>query len=237
MRSCLVVTLSSWLLNSSITGVLGQGRERDPPVSARAWEFILGVTSLGISEYLRLNHPAPVSPELRAQVLASLPAEGELVPTEAERTKLSALDPILEFYRRRGTIEVRVVDVPYALVAIHGRAFLLITREALSLVNAAELQAIGAHELAHELFWDDYDAALKGEAYDRLQELELRCDGIAVMTLRVLGLDPAHLARAAVKLIRYNEHLGGALNMARQVSLGTRLAFIEKVHALLRAKR
>ena len=217
MRSCLVVTLSSWLLNSSITGVLAQGRERDPPVSTRAWEFILGVTSLGISEFLRLNHPAPVSPELRAQVLASLPAEGELVPTEAERTKLSALDPILEFYRRRGTIEVRVVDVPYALVAIHGRAVLLITREALS----------------RELFWDDYDAALKGEAYDRLQELELRCDGIAVMTLRVLGLDPAHLARAAVKLIRYNERLGGALNLARQVSLGTRLAFIEKVHALL----
>ena len=56
-------------------------------------------------------------------------------------------------------------------MAHEGEQFIqtVITREALALVNAAELEAIGAHELAHEYFWDDYDAALKGQAYERLQ--------------------------------------------------------------------
>jgi hypothetical protein len=232
MRSCLVAALSCYLLSSAIAGAAGEGRRQtDSPPVDRAWEFIETVMVVGVAEFLRRHRPPSVSPELRARVVASLPAEGEMAPTPAELTKLSALDPVLDLYGRLGLVDIKVVDVNYAFAGVHGRTILLITREALTQVNAGELQAIAAHELAHEYFRDEYDAALKAGAYERLQELELRCDGIAVMTLRLLGIDAAHLGRAAAKLARYNERIGVTSNGLRQVSLEARLAFIRKVDA------
>jgi hypothetical protein len=192
------------------------------------------VLSKGIPELLESHQPLPISSELQTRILSALPSEGELTPTAVESAKVAALDPVLKIYRRLGRVSLKVVDVPYALVAMHGRAVVLVTREALSLITVSELQAIVAHELAHEFFWEDYDAALKDGKYERLQELELRCDGIAVMILRALGADSAHLARAAIKLTRHNERRGGAFDTARQVSLSVRLTFIRKVDRRLR---
>ena len=45
---------------------------------------------------------------------------------------------------------------------------------------------------ARIFFWDDYSVALNTEAHERLQELELRSDGIAVLALRALRLDPKY---------------------------------------------
>jgi hypothetical protein len=73
--------------------------------------------------------------------------------------------------------------------------------------------------------------------HEWLQELELRCDGIAVMTLRSLGIDRSHLIHAAIKLTRYNERTGATMMTARQVSLERRIAFIKQVGALFAARR
>jgi hypothetical protein len=107
----------------------------------------------------------------------------------------------------------------------------------LSLVNPHELQAIGAHELAHEYFWKEFDTALNANAYERLQELELMCDGVAVITLRSLGIDRNHLINAATRLTRYNERTAARIMTSRQVSLERRIAFIRQVDALLDARR
>ena len=237
MRCCLIVTLSSLLVNAGTGAVAYPVRQGDASPVARAWEFIETVKSRGVPELLDRHQPPPLSPELRTRIMAALPSEGELTPTAIEKAKLAAVDPVLKIYRRLGSVSLKVVDVPYALVALHDRAVLLVTREALSLITVSEFQAIVAHELAHEFFWEDYDAALKGEEYERLQELELRCDGIAVMIFRALGADPAHLARAAVTLTRHNERRGGTFDTARQVSLAVRLTFIREVDSRLRNQR
>ena len=46
-----------------------------------------------------------------------------------------------------------------AFVGLHARTVLLISREALRLLDAKELLAIGAHELGHDYVWDDYAEA------------------------------------------------------------------------------
>ena len=237
MRCCLIVTLSSSLVNAGTGAIAHPVRQGDASAVGRAWEFMETEMSRGVSELPDRHQPPPILPELQTRVMAALPSEGELTPTAVERVKLAAVDPVLKIYRRLGSVSLKVVDVPYALVALHGRAVLLVTREALSLITAGEFQAIIAHELAHELFWDDYNAALERDQYERLQELELRCDGVAVMILRALGADPAHLTRAAVKLTRYNERRGGALDTARQVPLDVRLTFIRNVDSRLRNQR
>ena len=181
MRCCLIVTLSSSLVNASTGAVAHPVRQGDASAVGRAWEFMETEMSRGVPELLHRHQPPPILPELRTRVMAALPSEGELTPTPVERVKLAAVDPVVKIYRRLGSVSLKVVDVPYALVALHGRTVLLVTREALSLITVGEFQAIIAHELAHELFWDDYNAALERDQYERLQELELRCDGVAVM--------------------------------------------------------
>lgn len=211
---------------------------RDQAVSSseaetRARAFIEEIASIGFDEFRRRNDSEPPSRDVRQGILAGLPAQGALVPTKAERIKLSALDQVFDRYNRVGAIDVKVVDLGSALVGVHERSVLLISRQALRLVTPRELQAIGAHELAHEYFWKEFDIAINANDYERLQELELKCDGIAVITLRSLGIDRRHLIHAAIKLTRYNERAAATIMTSRQVSLERRIAFIKQVDAFL----
>jgi hypothetical protein len=238
MTRVVVLMLCCCLANPAIARGAGEHQSASSsPAETRAWAFIEGVAAIGFAKFRRRNSPEPLSREARASILSTLPAQGALVPTRAERTKLAALGQVFNLYNRRDAIDVKVVDVEPALVAVHERAVLLITRRALSLVSPRELQAIGAHELAHEYFWKDFDRALNANAYERLQELELMCDGVAVMALQSLGIDRSHLINAAIKLTRYNERTAARIMTSRQIPLERRVAFIKQVDALLAAGR
>ena len=238
MERVIVLMLCCGLVTPPVAQGAGDHQGPDPsPAETRARAFIEGVAAIGFAEFRRRSGSEPLSREVRAAIVASLPAQGALVPTRAERTKLAALDQVFDVYNRLGAVDVKVVDVGSALVAVHERSVLLITRRALSLVNPHELQAIGAHELAHEYFWKEFDTALNENAYERLQELELMCDGVAVITLRSLGIDRNHLINAATRLTRFNERTAARIMTSRQVSLERRIAFIRQVDALLDARR
>lgn len=238
MTRVVVLMLCCCLVNPAIARGGGEPQSASSsPVETRARAFIEGVAAIGFAEFRRRNGSEPLSREVRAAILATLPAQGALVPTRAERTKLAALGQVFDLYNRLDAVDVKVVDVETALVAVHERAVLLITRQALSMVSLRELQAIGAHELAHEYFWKDFDTALNANAYERLQELELMCDGLAVMALQSLGIDRSHLINAATKLARYNERIAARIMTSRQIPLERRVAFIKQVNALLSARR
>ena len=103
-----------------------------------------------MSAILRKLRPSPISRDERARALAVLPAEGELPPDAKERAKLSALGALLVYHERQGLFDIKVIDVPQAVVGLHQRAVLLISRPALRLLSASELQAPVAHEIGHE---------------------------------------------------------------------------------------
>jgi hypothetical protein len=202
-----------------------RSRAYRPAEKALAFFETVGATS--IPNFLGRLRPAPLSPAARAHILARLPPEGELQPTAAERAKLAALEPVLDFHGRNGTVEIKVIDVGHAFVGLHARTVLLLSRDALALVTPEELQALAGHELGHEYLWNEYQAAMASAAYPRMQELELVCDGIAVIALRALGLDPAHLVTAVTKMTRYNERLRATTTARSYVSLSERRRFIE----------
>ena len=64
---------------------------------------------------------------------------------------------------------------------------------------------------------------------DRLQELELRCDGFAVISMVGLRVDPEQLVSAATKLARYNERMFGKSIDPRYVPLDQRIRFIRSI--------
>ncbi len=228
MRSSRLAAMTFGVLWMSVSGTAEGNHPRNPrdPVS-RALAFF--EPSHGDGEaFLRQLRPAPVSASVRAAVVAALPHEGELEPTDDERAKIATLDAVFEFHERKGSIVIKVIDVGHAFVGLHARTVLLLSRDALSLVQPEELQALAAHELGHEFFWDEYQAARAGDPA-RVQEIELRCDGVAVTTLRALGHGPEPLVRAITKLTRYNERLHATASGASYVSLKDRKAFIEAI--------
>ena len=46
-------------------------------------------------------------------------------------------------------------------------------------LNGEEFAALVAHEISHEYVWADYQHAMERQDHQKMQELELRCDGIA----------------------------------------------------------
>ena len=63
-----------------------------------------------------------------------------------------------------------------------------------------------------------------------MQELEMFCDIVSVVTLRRAGLDPSRMITCFEKLLRYtHERFGPHPNEAHYVSAGERRKFIETV--------
>jgi hypothetical protein len=198
---------------------------RDPAV--QALRFFESLARADADDILRKLRPPQASPDDRARAIAILPRTGELSPDRGERAKLAKLGKILSYHRRTETFVIRLIDVPQAAVAIHQRAVLVISRPALRNLSAAELQALVAHEIGHDYFWRDFEDKVARGDKNGLQELELRCDGIAVLTLVALQLDPVTLTDGLRNLARFNDLIGATANADEYPSLRQRELFIK----------
>ena len=58
-------------------------------------------------------------------------------------------------------------------------------------LSDAELTGIVAHELGHAYFMDDAVAAKRAKKSSALRVVELKCDAVAIVSLKLLGHDPA----------------------------------------------
>lgn len=146
-------------------------------------EFQAAIERLG-----RLEGPPRLSAELRARIVASLPAEGEVTALTAnQREKLDAVTPVLKAHGREGDYLVKVVRARQARLAIYARSVVLITDTALRLLSARQIQALVSHEIGHDYVWEEFEEARKRSEFARMRELELVCDGVAIQTLHRMG--------------------------------------------------
>ena len=177
--------------------------------------------------------PSTVTSETKQMVLKSLPPELRARAVDARgRAKLEGLSPVLRAVQRDTVYETRVFQSPSATIALDGRAVLLISEPALEALDADQLRAAVAHEAAHEYVWEEWQRADKRDDWKRLRELELVCDGIAVVILQQLGLETSSLIRAFEKLTYSNLlWLGSLPNPSRYPTLAERREFARKVAA------
>ena len=75
---------------------------------------------------------------------------------------------------------------------------LLISLPALRLVSEDQLRAVVAHEAAHEYVHAEYERATAAGRRDQLQDLELVCDIIAVLTLNAIGQEAGWALSGAI---------------------------------------
>ena len=228
----IAVAVSSIL---SVLAIAASSKHGQPThaASRAALRYFESIQTTDAEAFLRKLRRTSPSSAYRDGVIRLLPHVGNLIPTELEAAKLAGIRPVVAFHGREGEIELRVVVLGgEAFIGLHARTVILITREALGLVNTPELQALAAHELGHDYMWDEFEEAGTLRDNRRLQELELRCDGIAVIALQRLAVDPERLISAVTDLTRYNERVGATGRFSRYVALSERARFIRAVARL-----
>jgi len=185
------------------------------------------------AEWLETTRPRPVSAEDQARTLRKLPAKGEVTNlSDAARLKLSALRELLRATGRDSAYEIKVVDIPMARIGLFERSVVVISQNALALTDSEDLQALMAHEMGHEYVWAEYRHASERQDYNRLKQLELMCDAIAIVILDGLGLDRSRLMTGVEKITGYNREFRGPMVDERGYpTLSERRAFARAVTA------
>lgn len=237
MRPQIVLLLvASGLVADSLAPPTAAAQSANTP-SSRAGLFFQAIAAAGLRTWLEAMRPQPLDAAARDRILATLPDEGDLQPNAKELVKLAGLEAVLRFHDRRDVYSLKVIDVPQATIGIHGRAVVLISRPALRVLTVKELQGLIAHEIGHEFFWDDYESARDRADFQALQEVELKSDGVAVVTMMALGLDPSSLLSAVRNLIRFNKAFGTAANVAAYPTLADRTHFVRRMIEGLKGQR
>jgi hypothetical protein len=186
-----------------------QGKE--DIVSAVMARFRL-IRSGNYREFLKSIRPPRLSVQMKSLALTYLPPEGEVNPDASSVAVLEKLLPILAYHERESIMEIKLIQASPAAVAVYARCVLIISEQTLRLLSVSELQALAAHELGHEYVWEAYESALERRDSRSIRELELWCDGVAVLTLLDLRIDPHSLATGILKINRYNSRFGVPVN-------------------------
>ena len=210
---------------ASMQSALGNGSHLSDSPAARALAFFTARAPGSPVELLKALRPSPATLAARQLALASLPSQGDVPPDRKEQVRLDALRPVLELHERDRVFTIKVIDVPQAYLGLHAGTVLVISRRSLKLLSAPELQAAVAHEIGHEYFSADYDRAREATDLASLQEIELRCDAVALLTGLALNLDAHDLGRAVKKLTRFNERVGATANAASYPTTEQRESF------------
>jgi hypothetical protein len=231
-KNCLPAVVASLV-------VLGTSLRADGPIPLLSNPQHLLATDAGaFARLLKTARPTPISAENKARVMSSLPDVGEVTRlNSAARQKVAGLLDLLRATERDTVYEIKVIDVPQAGVGLYARAVIVISETALTLVNANELQALLAHEIGHEYIWAERERAVRLADHNRLKDLELACDAIAIVTLHELGMDVSRLMTGVEKITRFNQaRFGAADNEADYPTLAKRRAFAGAVAAWTSAR-
>jgi hypothetical protein len=232
--------------STSVTAVLlviltatsiAQPKKRSASLSSAgtgALAYFDQIHGLTFDIFLKSIRPEQLSPESKAKLIGIFPKRDIVRPSAQAGDKLAAVEPVLKYYGRSSVIDLMVIRMCQAIVRFLAGAAVVISQEALELFTAKELQAIIAHELGHEYFWNEWQQARLNKQYEKIQEIELRCDGMAVITMNQLGLDPSQFISAITKLTK--SHRGPLANAAYYPPLEERITFIHTMIEMVKAR-
>jgi hypothetical protein len=230
------MALAGWLLASGIFSPLyAQESGKATHLGSVARQALLYFAKPGkgdFKDYLRMIRPARVSAILRERLVASIEKNAIVSPSVQRQAKLDALRVILAYHDRIG-LEVKILSLRMAWAGFLEGAAVVISETAIDILSTEELQAVVAHELGHEYFAAEYDRARKNNQYDKVKEVELRCDGVALITMKSLGLNPNSFLSGVSRLTKFNEEHGARSNPDLMTSLDERMRFCQAMIKLV----
>lgn len=113
------------------------------------------------------------------------------------------IKPVLQLHRRMNMDKVELFlyrdDLPKGMLWMG--CMLILSDSLADLLYDAELTGVVVHELAHSYFADEMVAAQRTKDDRAMRLVELKCDAVAVLSLKLLGSNPAHHFRGLQRIM------------------------------------
>lgn len=106
------------------------------------------------------------------------------------------IERVLRLHERPKSVELFLYQHDRPSAVLWMGCVLIVSDSLVAFLYDAELTGIVAHELAHSYFTDEMLAARKADNERRMKVIELKCDAVAMLSLKLLGGDPTHYVRA-----------------------------------------
>ena len=208
---------------------------------SRVESWFMGKSLNEIKLKLGAMRPAAVSQADKELLMSELPlitsANRIRDQYQLEHLRARAL-PVLKFYQRDGIVELIVFKDARPIVYSKPGVMIAISTEVLKIVGSddAALAGIIAHESAHEYVAMQFLNAVEAHDLEKLRELELFCDAVAVVVLLDLGLDPSHFAQIVKRTANYSTPAAILNNGSNShPAVGARLRLILDITVALKA--
>jgi len=174
--------------------------------------------------------------QARAQAIAALPAvlrEHRMTQGKLLRRIEPILQQVLQLHGR-----TRALQQPELFLFAHELPTAQIWRGSVLLVSTSlaetlydgELAGIFAHELSHAYFEDEMAAAQRTRDERAMRTVELKCDGLAIISLRLLGYKPTSYLSSLQRLQLLTKRLGRSSGILQShPELAVRAQFSERL--------
>src|SRR5262245_30580507 len=208
-----IIRLFSWVavLSLSLTpAVTGQPTQSASPASCNKVNEVeqalagVGAGSPAEMKSRLFTHSITVfNEEFRAQAVAALPAS--LHKRRITQGKLlsrveTVFSQTLQLHGRSGKLDLFLFqdDVPSAML---WRGCVLVLSDSLAdPLYDGELAGAIAHELGHSYFEDEMAAAQRANDARAMRVVELKCDAVAILSLKLLNYDPTLYLRGLQRI-------------------------------------
>lgn len=189
IRQLVIITLFSLSLSNNIQA---------QPVDKNEIEQALAAIGSGSAEELKgrlFTHSVTfLNEEFRAAAIKVLPAalrDQRLTQGKLWRRVEPVFQQVLQLHGRSGKVEMFLFQHDQPLVQLWRGCVLIISASLAETLYDGELAGLLAHELGHAYFEDEMAAAQRSQDTRTMRLIELQCDGVAILSLKLLGHNPA----------------------------------------------
>lgn len=152
--------------------------------------------------------------EARAQAIAALPAavrDRRVTQGKLLRRVEPVLAQVLQLHERTRTSQQPVLflfEHEFPTAQLWRGCVLLVSTGLAEPLYDGELAGIFAHELSHSYFEDEMAAAQQRRDAQAMRVVELKCDAVAILSVKLLGHNPALYLKGLQRIQTLNKQKG-----------------------------
>jgi Zn-dependent protease with chaperone function len=173
--------------------------------------------------------------EFRTQAINALPValrNQRLTQGHPLRRAEMNLQRVLALHERPefATVEIFLLRDETAQAMLWRGCVLVLSVGLVDALSDAELSGIIAHELGHSYFMDEMTVARQARDSSAMKTVELKCDAVAILSLKLLGHDPALylIGLRKIQAITYRKGGSGSGFFQTHPEYGERALFFQR---------
>lgn len=147
----------------------------------------------------------------RQEAIASLSEEwrrNRVTQDNLWRRVEGVIEPVLQLHNSAGRLELFLYRCEQPLALVWRGCILVISDSLAASLDDEELAGIIAHEIGHAYFMAETLAARRSGGEQGMRLVELKCDAVAMLTLKLMGSDPEKYVSALLRITTHSIYKG-----------------------------